>query len=44
METESGLPPGWQQLAGSQYVLRWWGADPHPDADWHYCLVRQPQG
>lgn len=37
---ESGRPAGEMELDGAAYVLRMFGADPHPDADWHYCWLR----
>lgn len=35
-----GRPPGQLELAGVLYVLRMFGADPHPRAEWHYCWLR----
>lgn len=37
---ESGRPLGSREIDGAQYVLRMWGADPHPNAEWHYCWLR----
>ncbi|MGW0131906.1 hypothetical protein [Streptomyces sp. NPDC003299] len=37
---EHGRPPGQIEVSGAEYVLRMFGADPHPTADWHYCWVR----
>lgn len=41
---EHDRPPGRIELDDNIYVLRMFGADPHPDADWHYCWLRtQPR-
>ncbi|MEU5322280.1 hypothetical protein AB0G67_36850 [Streptomyces sp. NPDC021056] len=37
---ETGRPPGQMEIDGVPYVLRMFGAPPHEDADWHYCLLR----
>lgn len=37
---EVGRPPGVMEIDGASYVLRMFGASPHEDADWHYCLIR----
>ncbi|SDL28168.1 hypothetical protein [Streptomyces indicus] len=34
---EHGRPAGQLELGGASYVLRMFGAEPHADADWHYC-------
>ncbi|MDT7847216.1 hypothetical protein [Streptomyces justiciae] len=36
----SGQPPGEMEISHARYVLRMFGADPHPDEEWHYCWVR----
>ncbi|MFE6408166.1 hypothetical protein ACFVOR_14670 [Streptomyces sp. NPDC057837] len=37
---ELGRPPGQMEISGDTYVLRMFGADPHPGAEWHYCWLR----
>jgi hypothetical protein len=37
---EFGRPRGQIEIDGACYVLRMFGAPPHEDAEWHYCLVR----
>ncbi len=40
---EGGRPAGMLELGGEVYVLRMFGAEPHEQADWHYChLDPQP--
>jgi hypothetical protein len=41
---ELGRPSGRIELHGDTYVLRMFGADPHPHAAWHYCWLHpQPE-
>ena len=37
---EFGRPPGQMEIDGARYVLRMFGAEPHGDAEWHYCRLR----
>lgn len=37
---EDGRPPHVMEIDGARYVARMFGADPHPDAEWHYCLLK----
>ncbi|MFC9682712.1 hypothetical protein [Streptomyces sp. NPDC056948] len=40
---ERGRPAGRMEISGGTYLLRMHGADPHPDAGWHYCWERPPR-
>ncbi len=41
---EHGRPSGTMLIGGGEYVLRMFGAEPHPEADWHYCHRPEEQG